>query len=66
MQNPRLANVINVTRLPDGYFAFTIDGYAFPWTVQVLKTEIDPVGDVPAVTVTIPADRVEFINQVYE
>lgn len=66
MDYPRLAKVINVTRLPDGYFAFSIDGHVFPWTIQHLTTGVDPGLEVPSITVTIPADRVEVINQAYD
>ncbi|GAA0955736.1 hypothetical protein [Nonomuraea longicatena] len=65
MADPKLASVANVTRLPDGFFSFTIDGYAFPWTVEHVSTAFTPDGSGPYLTVRIPADRVEIINQAY-
>lgn len=63
---PRLARVINVTQLPDGYFSLTIDGFAVPWTVEQIQTQMAPGDGCPYVTVRIPADRVELINQTYD
>ncbi|GAA2294009.1 hypothetical protein GCM10010149_47430 [Nonomuraea roseoviolacea subsp. roseoviolacea] len=66
MTAPKLASVINVTRLPNGFFSFTIDGYAFPWTIEHVQTGLTPDGAGPYLTVRIPADRVEVINQAYD
>ncbi|MEQ4716077.1 hypothetical protein [Nonomuraea sp. B19D2] len=66
MPEVKLASVINVTRLPDGFFSFTIDGHPFPFTVQDIATSLKPGEDFPYITVTIPADRIEVINQVYD
>jgi hypothetical protein len=68
MPDVRLASVINVTRLPDGFFSFTIDGHAFPYTVQDIATTLMPgnQNQTPYITVRIPADRIEVINQAYD
>jgi hypothetical protein len=66
MAEVRLAKVINVTRLPDGFFSFTIDGYAFPYTVEHVSTSFTPEGAGPFLTVRLPADRIEIINQAYD
>lgn len=66
MPDVRLASVINVTRLPGGFFSFTIDGETFPFTVEHISTGFTPDGSGPYLTVRIPADRIEIINQAYD
>lgn len=66
MPEVTLAKVINVTRLPDGFFSFTINGHSFPFTVTRIETTVMPGEDSPYITVQIPADRIEVINQAYD
>ncbi|GAA3473896.1 hypothetical protein GCM10018965_084490 [Nonomuraea roseola] len=66
MPAAKFASVINVTRLPDGFFSFTIDGHAFPYAVQRFETGLEPGTDGPYLIVRIPADRVEIIHQAYD
>jgi hypothetical protein len=66
MPDVKLASVINVTRLPGGFFSFTIDGNPFPYTLTRIDTTLTPGEESPYITVQIPADRIEVINQAYD
>lgn len=60
------ANVIRVERTLDNRGTLTIDGEPFPWYIAEDGVDVGPVrhDEVPTVTVTILAGRVEVLNTI--
>lgn len=64
MPERALPKVIKLTRRPDPKdFSLTIDGEEFPYVIleEDLRVEVQPE-HMPAIRVTLIADRVEVIN----
>lgn len=58
----RLAKHIRVDRAPNGAPVVTIDGEVLPWYTAGVVVPAPAIGEMPTVTVTFIADKVEMLN----
>lgn len=64
---PEIAHVITVRRLGFCDWSLQIDGREFPWAVSADGVDVTVADrDMPAVRLTIVADRVEVVDDVNE
>lgn len=63
---PKFADLIQISRKPDGEVAFLVDGSEFPFHIEQDSLDLGRVSDssMPTVTVTIIANRIEVVNDV--
>lgn len=60
----KLADLIKITQAGAGRYRVEIDGVEFPWATAGGANVYVEKGDIPGVTITIAANRIELVSEI--